>query len=264
MQMEACKNLSTIIKRLRAQQEKKEQNNTICPTYSCNICKDTTWVQGKNGVKRCTCFIQNRVKRLWEDFGISLENVKKINEYIPFDSKTEEAKEKAIDYIKNFKTLKEKEKNWFGLFGQNGAGKTHLIVGLGAALIKENIQVVYMPFVEAIQDLKVNTIDDLYYKKMSWRFQKADVLIIDDLFKNKTKNGVLIADITETDIKHFYPILNYRYNNELPILFSTECTPEMLLKLDEAQCGRILEKCEDRKVVFKGAKYNYRMKEFIK
>ncbi|KHO32094.1 MerR family transcriptional regulator [Clostridium tetani] len=234
------------------------------PTCSCNICKDTTWIEGENGVRRCTCYIQNRIKRLWEDFGVSLEKVKKINDYITFDSKTEEAKEKAIDYIKNFKTLKEKEKNWFGLFGQNGAGKTHLIVALGAALIKENIQVVYMPFIEAVQDLKVNTTDDEYYKKMLWRFQKADVLIIDDLFKNKTKNGVLIGDITETDIKHFYPILNYRYNNKLPILFSTECTPGMLIKLDEAQCGRILEKCGDRTVVFKGAKYNYRMKEFVK
>lgn len=252
--------------RIRAQQEKTEQKPTIYQNYSCNICRDTTWVPNKNGdgVKRCNCFIQNRVKQLWEDFGVDLEKVEDINSYKPFDDKTEEAKEKAIDYIKNFETLRGGKKNWFGLFGQNGAGKTHLVVGLGAALIKENVQVVYMPFVEAVQDLKVNAIDSEYYKKMLWRFQKADVLIIDDLFKNKTKNGVLIGDITETDIKHFYPILNYRYNNKLPILFSTECTPGMLIKLDEAQCGRILEKCEDRTVVFKGAKYNYRMKSFIK
>ncbi|WP_243447605.1 ATP-binding protein [Clostridium tetani] len=264
IEAEACQNLNTIISRIRAQQEKTEQSSTIYPTCSCNICKDTTWIEGENGVRRCTCYIQNRIKRLWEDFGVSLEKVKKINNYITFDSKTEEAKEKAIDYIKNFKTLKEKEKNWFGLFGQNGAGKTHLIVALGAALIKENVPVIYMPYVEAIRDLKSNVMDDEYYKKMLGRFQKADVLIIDDLFKDKTKNGVLIGDITETDIKHFYPILNYRYNNKLPILFSTECTPGMLIKLDEAQCGRILEKCEDRKVVFKGSQYNYRMKEFVK
>ncbi|RXI70520.1 ATP-binding protein [Clostridium tetani] len=264
MEAEACQNLNTIISRIRAQQEKKEQNNTICPIYSCNICGDTTWIKGENGVKRCTCYRKNRIKELWESFGVSLEKVKTINSYRPFDDKTEEAKKKAINYIKDFKTLREKEKNWFGLFGQNGAGKTHLIVGLGAALIKENVQVLYMPYVEAIRDLKSNVMDDEYYKKMLGRFQKADVLIIDDLFKDKTKNGVLIGDITETDIKHFYPILNYRYNNKLPILFSTECTPGMLLKLDEAQCGRIIEKCEDRTVVFKGAKYNYRMKDFIK
>jgi len=230
------------------------------------MCKDTTWVEGKNGFSRCRCYEKDRIKRLWDNFGISLEKAKKIKQYEPYDNLTEKAKSKAIEYIENNTEILVSDKNCFGLFGQNGAGKTHLVVGIGVALINQGIQVAYMPYVEATKELKVNanSLGQEYYMQLYNRYTKAQVLIIDDLFKDKTKNGKLIADITETDIKHFYPILNYRYNNNLPIVFSTECTPEMLVHLDEAQCGRILERCQRFMVIFKGSKYNYRMKEFAK
>lgn len=245
-------------------QGKTNQTNTISQDYNCNLCKDTGWILGENGYRRCDCYNKKRIKALWENFGISLDKLKSINNYKTFDDKTMKAKEIANNYIKDFDNILKSDKNCFGLFGQNGAGKTHLIVGTGAALIKKNIQVIYMPYVEALRELKCNTMDNEYYSKLVARYQRAAVLIIDDLFKDKTKNGVLIDDISATDIKHFYPILNYRYNNNLPILFSTECTPEMLVKLDEAQCGRILEKCGERTIVFKGTEYNYRLKEFAK
>ena len=246
------------------QQVQTEQMPMTSHAYKCTLCKDTGWLEGDTGYRRCSCYKQERVKRLWENFGISLERVKTINSYKTFDEKTVRAKNIAIDYIKQFETIVQEEKNNFGLFGQNGAGKTHLIVGVGAALIKSGVEVVYMPYVEAIRELKCNAMEDSYYTKLISRYQRADVLIIDDLLKDKTKNGILIGDLTEADIKHFYPILNYRYNNSLPVLFSTECTPSMLLRLDEAQCGRILERCGTRLVVFEGAEYNYRMQGFIK
>jgi hypothetical protein len=38
----------------------------------------------------------------------------------------------------------------------------------------------------------------------------------------------------------------------------------MLLDLDEALAGRILESCGDSMVVFQGPQYNFRMKRFVK
>lgn len=89
------------------------------------------------------------------------------------------------------------------------------------------------------------------------------MVIIDDLFKDKIRQGNLIVDLKESDMKHIYPILNYRYLNYLPTLISTECTPQLLIKLDEALAGRILKCCGKRfGVAFKND-YNYRLKQFL-
>ncbi|MCS4463372.1 hypothetical protein JTT01_00295 [Clostridium botulinum] len=45
---------------------------------------------------------------------------------------------------------------------------------------------------------------------------------------------------------------------------STECIPDILQKLDNAQCGRMIERCGDNITIFKGPKYNYRMRKFVK
>lgn len=234
--------------------------------YQCQECRDTGWTQSEHGYARCKCYEIDYIERLWANYGIKPKDVKKLNEYEPYDTLTSSAKDKAINYIKKFDDIKGERENSFGLFGQPGSGKTHIIVSIGAALInsKEKVPVIYMPYLEAMRELKANSMDDEYYNKISSRYQRAKVLIIDDLFKDKVKKGKLMGELSDTDMKHIYPILNYRYLNYLPTLVSTECTPNMLLNLDEALAGRILETCGDNMTVFAGQKYNWRMRKFIK
>ncbi|MDK0563667.1 hypothetical protein P5E48_08190 [Clostridium perfringens] len=81
--------------------------------------------------------------------------------------------------------------------------------------------------------------------------------MIDELFKDKIRNGNIIADMTEIDMKHICPILNYRYYNDLITIISTECNPEMLEQLDGTLAGRIMERTENNMVIFYGYDYNY-------
>jgi len=193
---------------------------------------------------------------------MDLDKVKKLNKYKPYDEQTTKAKEKAIEYVKNYKGES------MALLGQPGAGKTHIAVAIGAALLNKNIRVVYMPYLEVMQQLKANTNDEEYYNKIVSRYLKADLLIIDDLFKDKVKNGQLLkvngypVALTEADMKHIYRILNQRYNNQLPIIVSSECTPEMLVNLDEALARRIIEPCGNNIIVFEGKEHNYSMKNY--
>jgi DNA replication protein DnaC len=242
--------------------------------YKCNICKDVGWVQNGDGTwSRCKCYEKECIERLWANFGVKVADVKKLNEYKPYDDRTAQAKNKAIQYLRTFDKIINTNENSFGLFGQAGSGKTHIIVAIGAALLrreKDPVPVVYMPYLEAIRELKANSMDDEYYAKLSGRYCTAKVLIIDDLFKDKIKNGKLMQDkyghnvaLNEADMKHIYPILNYRYINHLPTLISTECTPQTLMELDEALAGRILERCGSNMVVFQGEEYNFRMRKFV-
>ena len=229
-------------------------------TFNCNKCKDTYWVPTENGYRRCECIDLESAKKRWENFGVKPDEVKKIAEYVPFDGITSSLKLKAIHYIKEFEIIKNTSSNGFGILGQSGSGKTHISVGIGAHLLGEGYKAIYMPYLEGMRELKACAMDLEYYIKLSTKYQKAEVLIIDDLFKDKIQNGKLIGTLTEADMKHIYPIINYRYLNRLPIIISTECTADMLEQLDEALAGRIIESCGDNITTIKGSKYNYRMK----
>lgn len=232
----------------------------------CTICKDSGMEHlGDNIYRKCKCAEIDYLKRLWANFGVKDNDIKKLNDYKPFDDITKLVKAKAVNYIKEFDSLKGTRENSFGLFGQSGAGKTHVIVSICSALLnrdKNPVPTVYMPYVEAMRELKANTMDVEHYTKLITRYQRAKLLIIDDLFKDKTKNGTLVGQLSEADLRHIYPIINYRYLNHLPMIISTECTPNMLEELDEATGCRMLEACGDNIVIFSGKKYNYRMRKF--
>ncbi|AWB30028.1 MerR family transcriptional regulator [Clostridium botulinum] len=232
----------------------------------CHICNGTGWEfdNETETYRRCECYEKEKLQRLWNKYGIDPKDIKKLNEYKPIDDIQISARDKAVKYIKNFENMKDTKENGFGLFGQPGAGKTHILLSIGAALITKGIEVIYMPYVEVMRELKATAMDNEYYIKLSSSYMKAKVLIIDDLFKDKLKNGELVGELREADIKHLYPILNYRYLNNLPTLVSTECIPDILQKLDNAQCGRMIERCGDNITIFKGPKYNYRMRKFVK
>lgn len=138
------------------------------------------------------------------------------------------------------------------LCGQVGSGKTHLSVALALNFLNKAIKVVYMPYRDKITSLKQNMLDDEYYKKLVWKYQTCEVLLIDDLFKGK---------INDSDINIMFEIINYRYLNQLPIIVSTEFTVEKLLTFDEAIGSRIYEMCKDYIVeVEKNKDNNYRLK----
>lgn len=232
--------------------------------YKCDICRDTGWIQGEKGSKKCVCSRKEVVDRMWKAYGVNPAKVKKINDYKTHDKVTQLARDRAVDYVYDFANTKSSDNNWICFLGQPGSGKTHLAIAIGATLLSQNIQVVYMPYTEVTQELKGNAIDIQKYTKLSNRYKFAEVLLIDDLFKDKVRSGEIVGKLTEVDMKHIYPLLNYRYNNNLPTIISSECTPQMLLELDDALGSRILEKALNRITVFTGSNYNYRVKNIMK
>lgn len=234
-------------------------------SYKCSKCKDTTWVITLNGARRCECYEMDYIKRLWENYGIKAEEVKKLNDYKPFDSLTTNLKHKASNYIIQFEEkYANSDENSFGILGQSGSGKSHVSISIGAALLNKNHKVVYMPYLEVMRELKSNAMDDEYYNKLINRYKRAEVLVIDDLFKDKVKSGRLTGELTEADMKHIYPILNFRYANKLATVFSTECTLTQLLDLDEALGGRVIQMCGENITEIVGREYNYRIRNIKK
>ena len=108
-----------------------------------------------------------------------------------------------------------------------------------------------MPYRDVITKLKQNILDKEYYKNLVGKYQMAEILLIDDLFKGK---------VNETDINIMFEIINHRYINKLPIICSTEYLVEEMLSFDEAIGSRIYEMSKDFMFEIKGQENNYRLK----
>lgn len=203
-------------------------------------------------MQRCKCQEIEIAKRQWKNAGINPEKSKQtFSNFEVWNSSSKLAKETAITYYQKFDEIKAERKNSIMFCGQVGSGKTHLSIALALNFIKKGIKVIYMPYRDIITELKQNMLDEEFYKKQVGKFQQADILLVDDLFKGK---------INDTDINIMFEIINYRYLNYLPIIVSTEFTTEQLLNFDEAVGSRIYEMCKDYTVQIEGKENNYRLR----
>jgi DNA replication protein DnaC len=191
-------------------------------------------------------------KAQWKAAGINPEKSNQtFSNFQVWNKSSEIAKKTAMVYYKVFDEVRISRRNSIIFCGQVGCGKTHLSIALALNFIKKGIKVVYMPYRDIITALKQNMLDEEFYKKQISKYQTAEVLLIDDLYKGK---------INESDINIMFEIINYRYLNQLPMIISSEFTTEKMLNFDEAIGSRIYEMCKDYIVQIEGKENNYRLK----
>lgn len=225
--------------------------------YKCPDCKDTGFIltyddAGYCYARTCTCRVLREAKIRLEQSGLSKEFERKsLDNYETFNiPQLEDAKMTVIQYIETFADRRYLLANSLMLCGQAGAGKTHLGTACCMQLINKGIPVVYMGYREEITRLKSIVMDELSYAENMNRYKCAQVLYIDDFLKGK---------ITEADTNVIYEIVNYRYNNRLPVIVSTEKTLDELVNYDEAIGSRLVDMCYGHIIVFEGEELNYRL-----
>jgi DNA replication protein DnaC len=230
---------------------------TIQTSYKCELCKDTgVVIQTKDDMqpvmKMCKCQEIEITKLQWKNAGINPEvSNQTFNNFEVWNESSRKARATAMNYYHQFKNIRSSRRNSIMLCGQVGSGKTHLSIALALNFIKKSIKVAYMPYRDIITSIKQNMLDDEFYKKQLGKYQTAEVLLVDDLYKGK---------INETDINIMFEIINYRYLNYLPVIVSTEFTTERMLNFDEAIGSRIYEMTKDFIVQVEGMENNYRLR----
>lgn len=225
--------------------------------YECPKCKDSGFIYktDENGYEvacRCDCYAINQARAMMKRSGISAEFQKKTfdNFITKNNPQLMNAKTKAMQYVEHFGQTEHDRYNSIMFCGQVGAGKTHLGTAICGELMNSGVAVIYMSYRNAVTKLKQNIIDEEGYNKELNQYTSARVLYIDDLLKGR---------LTETDINIMYEIVNYRYMNNMPIIISTEKSPNDLLKFDEAIGSRLWEMCKGNIVQLRGRELNYRL-----
>ena len=225
--------------------------------YDCPNCHDSGFIlardeMGYEYAAECKCRAIKRAKERLERSGLARQFKEKTFETFNTCNNEQliDAKKTAICFTAKLEDTLLEEKPSLILCGQVGAGKTHLGTASSTELINKGIAVIYMGYREEMTSLKSKVMDTDAYSKEIEKYKTAQVLFIDDFLKGK---------ITESDINIVYEIINYRYNNNLPIIVSTEKNLDDLINFDEAIASRIIEMCHGYIIVFSGKELNYRL-----
>ena len=125
------------------------------------------------------------------------------------------------DYSERF--VNSEERKGLILTGNNGVGKTHLACSIANELIKNGIPIIYGTLINLLAELKStydndNNISEMEIIKL---YEKVDLLVIDDLGKEKP---------SEWGLEKLFTIINSRYENNLPVIITTNYNQNSLLE----------------------------------
>lgn len=218
--------------------------------------------EGNVRFAECACAKRKRAEKLLKQSGLADVIEKQTFDSFQDETQTQKIiKTKASEYLRDLLVAREEwnpRAPWFYVGGNPGSGKTHICTAICGELLKQNIAVKYMKWVEESRRLKFFIHDD-DFDELVRDYSEVSVLYIDDLLKQKFSDDPVF---TEADIKIAFTILNERYIRNKPTIISSEWDLiRHLLPADEGTFSRVYERCKGHTVsISRDQRNNYRMK----
>lgn len=177
---------------------------------------------------------QERIQKLFEESMMSarfkdrtFENFKQYNDSLVFAFGT------ARKYANNFENVRKLSRNGIIFTGGVGSGKTHLAAAIANHLLNKGVKVVFGTMSDFLEKIKEGFTTDSNETIKSLR--NAELLIIDDFGKEKE---------TVWSKEQIFKIINSRYENNLPMIITTEFSPKTIIaRFEQAVYSRINECC---------------------
>lgn len=233
-------------------------------TYKCEKCRDTGWIEwkddeGRTIVKKCACQLAKEAQAKLISSGladvVSLQTFDSFKTDTPIQKKMKEVAQKYLDALLSFPD--NPRKPWMYIGGNPGSGKTHICTAVCGELLKHNIGVRYMQWLNEARKLK-SSVNDEDFEEVASEFIDPPVLYIDDLLKQKYVDSPVFS---EADIKIAFTILNARYLMNKPTIISSEWgLTTQLLDADEGVFSRVFERCNGFIIkISRDTRNNYRL-----
>lgn len=230
--------------------------------YKCEKCRDSGWIEVNPETRtfaKCACRLAREAEDRMRASGLA--TALETQTFDTFVAKTDLQKRlKALGkaYVHDlFTDPQSPRRPWLYIGGNPGSGKTHICTAVCGEVLKRNVGVRYMQWVDVARQLKANVNDD-DFEDLVADYINVSVLYIDDLLKQKyTENPVF----TEADVKIAFTILNARYLKNKPTVISSEWDlVNQLLPADEGVFSRVYERSKaHRMTVARDARNNFRL-----
>lgn len=209
-------------------------------SYRCPKCKDTGYIVIDNIAQKCDCHKGKKAlpakfnKVFLADF--SLEYYPEV--IIDPENSPETYLDKAKKLLKAAEALVEDvAEGGKGLLieGPVGSGKTHLACGIYNELASKGVETEFFVVPDFLEQSKEDMFSFGEGKGVFNRAKKVKVLILDDLGAH---------NYTAWSVNQLYSLINYRLNNELTTVITTNLTlSEIDTLLDQRIASRITDMC---------------------
>ena len=196
----------------------------------CN-CKDAQKYWNEYDVKKLQMLEEEKKLRMMQEFANKVDKIIKNSkmsrrnlnykfENFEVNSNNKKVHQSLKEYSE--KLANSVERKGLILVGNNGVGKTHLACSIANELIKDGIPIIYGTLINLLAELK-NTYDvdnNISEMEIIKLYEKVDLLIIDDLGKEKP---------SEWGLEKLFTIINSRYENNLPVIITTNYDQNSLI-----------------------------------
>lgn len=137
-----------------------------------------------------------------------------VDNYAPISIAQTELYTRIQKYLRLFKggRMHRKDPNGLYLFGQVGTGKTHLISAIVNSLISMGYSALKITPIELMRSIRCADAESAPTNRVLERVKTVDFFVLDDLGKDKP---------TEYSAKTLYEIINYRSENLLPVIITS-------------------------------------------
>lgn len=239
-------------------------------TYDCPECKDMGFVikewTGSGLAAECRCLIQKRIEKkiksamIPEEFrDATFENYKVTSRvqkqlytismrYVQDFEKIKDSHSNSLGFIAEFGEQSLERRKYKKRYNSFGLGKTHLQVAIAKKLIKKGYSVLIVSDVQLMEELmakKREYVED--YNKSLHTVSNVPILVWDDIGKSSP---------TESKKSAYYQIINERYRNQRPIIFSSNEDVETLAdRIGDASSSRLLSMARGRLCQVSGPDY---------
>ena len=197
----------------------------------CN-CNDAQAYWNEYDLKKLRMLEEEKKLELMQEFSKRVERIiknskmSKRNLSYKFDNfKPNNSNRKVFNNLKNYskKLVNGIEKKGLILVGNNGVGKTHLACSIANKLIENGTPVIYGTLINLLAELRnsYDTDNNISEMEIIKLYENVDLLIIDDLGKEKP---------SEWGLEKLFTIVNSRYENNLPVIITTNYNQSSLVE----------------------------------
>lgn len=197
----------------------------------CN-CNDAQAYWNEYDLKKLKLLEEEKKLELMQEFSKKVEKIiknsklSKRNLNYKFDNfEPNNSNRKVFNNLKNYseKLVQGIEKKGLILVGNNGIGKTHLSCSIANKLIENGTPVIYGTLINLLAELRnsYDTDNNISEMEIIKLYENVDLLIIDDLGKEKP---------SEWGLEKLFTIINSRYENNLPVIITTNYNQNSLVE----------------------------------
>jgi len=229
IECEYCKNK---LYRKTIEWELYDTKRTITLDYERCECNKAKEYWNEYDLKKLRMLEEERKLELMQEFSRKVEKIIKNSKmskrnlnykFENFESNT--SNKKVFNNLKDYseKLVNGIEKKGLILVGNNGVGKTHLACSIANKLIENGIPVIYGTLINLLAELRnsYTTDNDISEIEIIKLYENVDLLVIDDLGKEKP---------SEWGIEKLFTIINSRYENNLPVIITTNYNQNSLVQ----------------------------------